>query len=94
MYVVTYYIVFVMGNESTMVNSKKIQILYYCFTLQYMIYLSTCIWFYLHVVCLTCIDINTDIVYLEIYTVKTIWLYSRLERQSSKHSCVEDSEFF
>ena len=30
MYVVVYYIVFAMGNESTIVNSKKIQILYYC----------------------------------------------------------------
>ena len=31
MYVVAYYIVFAMRNESTMVNSKKIKILYYCF---------------------------------------------------------------
>ena len=27
---VVYYIVFAMENESTIVNSKKIQILYYC----------------------------------------------------------------
>ena len=31
MYVVAYYIVFAIRNESTMVNSKKIQILYYFF---------------------------------------------------------------
>ena len=37
MYVVVYYIVFAMGNESTIVNSKKIQILYYCLSLQCMI---------------------------------------------------------
>ena len=29
--------VFAMGNESTIVNSKKIQILYYCLSLQCMI---------------------------------------------------------
>ena len=40
MYVVAYYIVFAMRNEYTMVNNKKIQILYYCFTLQFMIKLS------------------------------------------------------
>ena len=36
-YIVVYYIVFAMRNESTMVNSKKIQILFYCLTLQCMI---------------------------------------------------------
>ena len=43
MYVVVYYIVFAMGNESTIVNSKKIQILYYCLSLQCMTQQS--IWF-------------------------------------------------
>ena len=62
MYVVAYYIVFVMRNESTMVNSKHIQILYPCFTLQCMNQLS--IWFDRHMVRLTYIDIDTDKVYL------------------------------
>ena len=46
MYIVGYYIVFAMRNEFTMVNNKKIQILYCCFTLQYIIQLS--IWFDRH----------------------------------------------
>ena len=37
MYVVVCYIVFAMGNESTIVNSKNILILYYCLSLQCMI---------------------------------------------------------
>ena len=40
MCIVVYYIVFAMKNEFTMVNNKKIQIMYYCFTLQCMIQLS------------------------------------------------------
>ena len=40
MYVVAYYIVCAMRNENSMVNSKNIQILFYCFSLQYMIELS------------------------------------------------------
>ena len=60
MYVVVYYIVFTTRNES-MVNSKKIQILYYCFTLQCMIQQS--IWFECHEVRQTYTDINMDIVH-------------------------------
>ena len=37
MYVVAYYTVFAMRNESTIVNCKKIQMLYYCFSLHCMI---------------------------------------------------------
>ena len=62
MYVVVYYIVFAMGNESTIVNSKKIQILYYCLSLQCMIQQS--IWFDHQEVRLTFTDINMDIGYL------------------------------
>ena len=62
MYVVVYYIVFAMGNESTIVNSKKIQILYYCLSLQCMIQQS--IWFDHQEVRLTYTDINMDIGYL------------------------------
>ena len=51
-------IVFAMRNESTMVNSRTIQILY-CFTLHCMIRLF--IWFDCSVVRLTYIDIYTDI---------------------------------
>ena len=40
MYVVAYYIVFAMRNESTMVNCKKIPILCYNSTLQFIIKLS------------------------------------------------------
>ena len=61
-YIVVYYIVFTMRNKSTMVNSKKIQILYYCLTLQYMIQQS--IRFDRHEVRLTYTDINMDIGYL------------------------------
>ena len=42
-YVVAYYSVFAMRNESTVVNNKNILMLYYCFTLQCMIKKS--IWF-------------------------------------------------
>ena len=70
MYVVVYYIVFAMRNESTMVNSKKIQILHYCFTLQCMIQLSY--WFDRHEVRLTHTDINMDIVYLQMTTVRSL----------------------
>ena len=63
MYVVTYYIVFAMRNESTMVNSKIIQIVYYCLTLQCMIQLFML--FDRHEVRLMYIDINIDIVYLK-----------------------------
>ena len=59
MYVVVYYIVFAMGNESTIVNSKKIQILYYCLSLQCMIQQSI-----YQEVRLTYTDINIDIGYL------------------------------
>ena len=62
MHVVVYYIVFAMRNESTMVNSEKIQILYYCLTLQCMIQQS--IWFDRHEVRLTDTDINMDIGYI------------------------------
>ena len=58
MYVVAYYIVLAMRNESTMVNSKKI--LYYCFTLQCMIQLSI---YLFHVLRLTCIDIDMYTIY-------------------------------
>ena len=61
MYVVAYYIVFAMRNESTMVSSKNIQ-MYYCFKLQYMMQIS--IWFDRHVVRLTYIDIYMDTIYL------------------------------
>ena len=63
MYVVVYYIVSTTKNESTsiMVNSKKIQILYYYFTLQCMIQQS--IWFDCHEVRQMYTDINMDIVY-------------------------------
>ena len=57
MYIVPYYIVFAMRNESTMVNSKKKQILYYCFTLQSCI-IQLSISFDRHVLRLTCIDFN------------------------------------
>ena len=56
MYVVVYYIVFAMRNESTIVNSKKIQILYYSLSLQCMIQQS--IWFDRQEVCLTYMDIG------------------------------------
>ena len=62
MHAVVYYIVFAMRNESTMVNSKKIQILYNCLTLQCMIQRS--IWFDRQKVRLTYTDINVDIGYL------------------------------
>ena len=62
MHVVVYYIVFAMKNESTMVNSKQIQILYYCLTLQCMIQQS--ILFDRHDVRLTYTDITMDIGYL------------------------------
>ena len=62
MYVVVYYIVFAMGNESTIVNSKKIRILYYCLSLQCMIQKS--VWFDHQEVRLTYTDINMDIGYL------------------------------
>ena len=59
MYVVAYYIVFAMINESTMVNlAKKNQKLYYCFTSQCMIELSD-----RHVLRLMCIDINMYNIY-------------------------------
>ena len=62
MYVVVYYTVFAMGNESRLVNSKKIKILYYCFTLECMIQQS--ILFDRHEVRLTYTDINMDKGYL------------------------------
>ena len=63
MYVVVYYIVFAMGKcESTIVNSKKIQILYYCLSLQCMIQQS--ILFDHQEVRLTYTAINMDIGYL------------------------------
>ena len=62
MYVVVYYIVFAMKNESTIVNSKKIQILCYCLSLQCMIKQS--IWFDRQEVRRTYTDINIDIGYL------------------------------
>ena len=46
MYVVVYYTVFAMRNESTLVNNKKIKILYYSLSLQCMIQQS--IWFDRH----------------------------------------------
>ena len=55
MYIVVHNIVFAMRNESTMVNNTKIQILYYCFTLQYTIRLS--IWFDRHEERLTYTDL-------------------------------------
>ena len=55
MYIAVYYIVFAMRNESTIVNNTKIQILYYCFTLQYMIQLP--IWFDRHEERLTYTDL-------------------------------------
>ena len=62
MYVVAYYIVLAMRNDSTMVNSKKkYQILYYCLTLQCMIQLSI---YLFHVLRLTCIDIDMYTIYL------------------------------
>ena len=61
MYVVVYYIVFTTRNESIMVNSKQIQILYYCFTLQCMIQQS--VWLDCHEEHQTYTDINIDIVY-------------------------------
>ena len=63
MCVAAYYIVFAMRNKSTIVNSKNIQILYYCFTSQCMIhiiYLS--ILFDRNVLRLTSIDINMYII--------------------------------
>ena len=62
MYAAMYYIVFAMKNESTMVNSKKIQILYYCLTLQCTIQKS--IWFDRHEVRQTYTEINMYIGYL------------------------------
>ena len=62
MYVVVYYIVFAMRNESTIVNSKKIKILYYCLSLQCMIQQS--IWFDRKEARPTYTDINMDIGYL------------------------------
>ena len=62
MYVVVYYIVFAMRNESKMDNSKKIQNLYYCLILQCMI--KQYIWFDRHEVRLTYTYINMDIGYL------------------------------
>ena len=63
MYVVAYYTVLAMRNESTVFNTKNIKILYNCLTLQlYMIQLS--IWFDHHVVRLMYIDFNMDMVYL------------------------------
>ena len=62
MYVLVYYTVFATRNESTMVNRKKIQILYYCLTLQCMIQQS--ILFDRHEVRLTYTDISMDIGYL------------------------------
>ena len=56
MYVAVYNIVFAIRNESTMVNSKKIQIVYFCLTLQCMIQQS--IWFDRHEVRLTYTDIK------------------------------------
>ena len=61
MYVLVYYTVFATRNESTMVNRKKIQILYYCLTLQCMIQQS--ILFDRHEVRLTYTDISMDIGY-------------------------------
>ena len=73
MYVVVYYIVFAMGNESTIVNSKKIQILYYCLSLQCMI--QQTIWFDHQEVRPTYTDINMDIVksrkYQGVFEVKS-----------------------
>ena len=60
--IVVNYIVFAMRNESTMGNSKTIQILNYCLALQCMIQQS--IWFDRHEVRLTYIDVNMDIGYL------------------------------
>ena len=37
MYIVLHYIVFAMRNEYSMAKSKKIKILYYCFTLHFII---------------------------------------------------------
>ena len=62
MYVFVYNIVFAMRKKSTMGNSKKIQILYYCLTLQCMI--QQFIWFDHHEVRLAYIDTNMDIGYL------------------------------
>ena len=59
MYVVVYYDVFAMRNESTMVTSKKIKILYYYFTLQCVIQQS--ILFDQHELRLTYTDISMDI---------------------------------
>ena len=59
MYVVVYYIVLTVRNESTMVNSKKIQILFFYIAMHDQI-----IRFDHQVVCPTYIDINMDIVYL------------------------------
>ena len=69
-YVVAYYHVFAMKIESTMVKSKKNQILYYCFTLQCMIQLSI----YLsdrHVLLPTYIDINMYTIYLSMSAVRS-----------------------
>ena len=62
MYVVVYCIVFAMRNESTIGNSKNIQILYYCLSLQCMI--QQYIWFDRQAVRLTYTDISMDIGYL------------------------------
>ena len=70
MYVVVYYIVFTTRNESIMVNSKKIQILYYCFTLQCMI--QQTIWFDCHEVRQTYTDIKMDKGYLLTYIVTSL----------------------
>ena len=63
------YVVFAIRNESTMVNSRYIQILYYCFTLQRMIQLSSRMDSL--VVSVTHIDIDMDIFYLVMSTVRT-----------------------
>ena len=89
MYVVAYYIVFAMRNESTPVNSKinsDIAVLFYFAIHDPSIYL-----FDRHVLHRTYIDIDMYIVYLKISTVRTIWWRSRLQRQSSKREIVGSS---
>ena len=84
MYVVVYYIVFAMRNESTMADNKTNEILNYCFHCN--VRSNSICWFDHLVVRLAYSDIDLDIVtlYLELSTVKMIRWHSRLELKSSK----------
>ena len=87
MYLVAYYIVF-LRNESTMVKGKTYSDNVLLFS-NAMHDLSIC--FDHHVVRLTYIDINMDIVNLNMSTVRTIRWHYRLQSQSTKQEVVGSS---